>query len=378
MTELDFDELDKAVNDLMSDTGEPAPAADTVVSAPAPVAAVPTPAAAPVAATSDTAATPPSTAPATPPLAVKRRGRFMDVMGPAPQPAASPAPTVQREGVAIASPSPDEPALAPAPEPPVTAEPAPVAMPELPEASTAPDKVEEISTETVEVTNAAATPAGDYASDPAPAHEWPDPVELDQKPADSTEEPSVQSEASDTAASGQSSDDFTMPDPIDVAAGQASGENDKPDDALATVVMPDEAPTTAVTDAPAEPTDTSTPAEGADEPMAVSPFLPDAKVEKRPLGNQLDTPGSATDTPALPRELSGDVMGLEADDKKSSITTADTKQAEGAVLGAEAYHQPLEAPAKSKNGWMAVVWILIVLIVGAMAGAAYFYFTTQR
>lgn len=106
--------------------------------------------------------------------------------------------------------------------------------------------------------------------------------------------------------------------------------------------------------------------------------MPDAKVEKRPLGNQLDIPGSAADTPALPRELSGDVMGLEADDKKTSIATADTKQAEGAVLGAEAYHQPLEVPAKSKNGWMAVVWILIVLIVGAMAGAAYFYFTTQR
>lgn len=167
----------------------------------------------------------------------------------------------------------------------------------------------------------------------------------------------------------------------------------------------------------------------ADLPME-SPFLADAKVEKRPLGapTELSEEGGSSyasepgepdveptqpveETPApveAPQELTPEIMNIESNpipqetpeqdvpspapaeavavvesptptDIVPQYTESETHDSEpsGAIYDTAAYHQPLEKPAKRHTGWGIVVWILLLLIVGAVAGAAYFYFTTQ-
>jgi len=218
-----------------------------------------------------------------------------------------------------------------------------------------------------------------------------------------------------------------------------------------------------------------------DEPLS-SPFLPDTRVEKRPLGgvqpvqddvNEPSTPTTgASDTaelqedglkeddhktaskqlPAdpvkmaddmsLPEELSGDVMALESDAntmampassekaavvanqldalkpdaKDNDVDDGDTPPKEapkvtksvtedsgepavqpivptgpisipqqyreepstgdkesGAIYDTDTYHQPLAHPKKKKSGWMWVIWIVLFLVVGAAGGAALFF-----
>lgn len=206
-----------------------------------------------------------------------------------------------------------------------------------------------------------------------------------------------------------------------------------------------------------------------DEPLS-SPFLPDTRVEKRPLGGVQTTPDAAVepqDTPQkndekdvskqlpadpakiaedtpLPEELSGDVMALESDantmaipvssekaavvanqldalktDENDKDTTSDSDMSvaevptpaksiaketsgepavqpivptgpisipqqyreepstgdkeSGAIYDTDTYHQPLAHPKKKKSGWMWVIWIVLFLAVGAAGGAALFF-----
>jgi hypothetical protein len=199
----------------------------------------------------------------------------------------------------------------------------------------------------------------------------------------------------------------------------------------------------------------------ADAPL-VSPFLPDAKVEKRPLGGQPSSalPPEETETEAptdeeddtipsmvsgtalaqlpaspaaekpLPEELSGDVIALESDanttasqpvlgatgpvmpepkeglkdEPKPEVTThapvmssstsvipavptgaisipqqykeepSSGDKSTGSIYDTDTYHQPLAHPGKKKSGWMWVIWIILILILGAGAGAALYYF----
>lgn len=186
-----------------------------------------------------------------------------------------------------------------------------------------------------------------------------------------------------------------------------------------------------------------------------SPFIPDAKVEKRPLGGApVEEPGHApvlgalvTDdvadgrhpadqlpvTPAdievqLPPELQSDLMAIETDGDTSSSHTqplekgraafaskpdttshddvpekadsADTVKpattstasvgptsipqqyheepstsddSNGSIYDTDSYHQPLAHPAKTKSGWLWILWILLLLIVGG-GGAVALYF----
>lgn len=187
-----------------------------------------------------------------------------------------------------------------------------------------------------------------------------------------------------------------------------------------------------------------------------SPFLPDAKVEKRPLGGtateddapieedaisrapMADDIKKSVDDPnkqlpanpteveqVLPEELSGDLMAVEADTTHAELKRAhDENQApispvtaekpaaaqdfepkepstkpaaiveeapvpagptsipqqykeepstgdqdNGSIYDTDTYHQPLAHPAKKKSGWMWVVWIALILAVGAGGGA---------
>lgn len=348
MKDLDFDELDRAVSSLMSDKNSPAPGtpstpsqADTLSEVDSLSASVP-----PSPSQSSVVETP-SPRPSRPaPPAARRPGRFMDVVAVRKDAAVSR--PVSRQGVAVQ---------------PVASPPAP--EPVAPIEATAPPEV-------------SATPSSSSA-------DWPDPLEL---------------------ASAESTKQSTL------------GEPDFPS------VMAE----------PREPASSPEEKGLVDEPLS-SPFLPDAKVEKRPLGSAALTstetalmvedenaqlPALPKDVePALPEELHGDVVSIEADDSttnpaqhlkspsesstpeskkdetlprevkpvvtvteaampsgptsiaqqyKEEPTTGDTKN--GAIYDTDSYHQPISHPAKKKSGWGWVLWIILILVVGAGGGAA--------
>ena len=194
------------------------------------------------------------------------------------------------------------------------------------------------------------------------------------------------------------------PDPVDLAPS--------PDVA----VSPDvEASTTPEPAAP----DTTEPVEQAPQ---VSPFLPDAKVEKRPLGSAAPTTipeepeeepvDSATeageDTPPdsvtpMPEELSSDILSVESgamanplpaptpvqpidessDDTRTSGPSSISPQYKTSELTDEdlsgtlydaGSHQQLTQPAKRSSGWLVVLIIIVILALGAGGGyLAYTY-----
>lgn len=344
MKELDFDELDKAVNSLMSQTSKKAPddarpAADAGKTAAR--SQSPTPPSRPAPATPST-----TPAPAAPPakennLAPKRSGRFLDVVHPSADMKTPSRPALKPRARLTVTPLND----AVAPEP-VKAKPsAAPAQPETPPA----------------------TPAAPVAEKPS-ATAW--------------------------------------PDPIDMHAAATEKQADQP--------------------APAAPTSEGT----ADSPPAptedaFSPFLAGAndKVEKRPLGggaSKEDEPAKAKDTlsaplaadgspeedesqtPApLPAELSQDVLSIESDTAdhakaapditpakvetvkptgpssisqqyKSQPSTGD--QHHEALYDSASITPPLTHPAKKKSGWLTVLFIVILILIGA-GGAAALYFS---
>ncbi len=336
MKDIDFDELDKAVNSLMSasaeKTTEPAAAPEAkeaVADTPQPATAetpvdqskesIPEPAAETVAepvAVSVASTTP---KPKTAAPAKRRGGKFMDVM---PSSAgARPAGPVSRVGASIAPP-----------------------------------------------TDAAET------SD-SPAKE-PEEVEPTPKPADA----------------------HTMPDPIDMAKQPES-------EAMVEAVAEPTPEETSIPKASAD----STP-ESTDNLGSESPFLSDAKVEKRPLGGEVleeDAPSDEKDDgveasaedetieepsqlPAEPTqaELKADVVAVEAGehDNLENDTQSNAGMEAGAInqqykeeqsTGDESHAAiydtqpyPTNKKVKKKSGWLWVLWIFILLSLGAGGAVA--------
>lgn len=151
-----------------------------------------------------------------------------------------------------------------------------------------------------------------------------------------------------------------------------------------------------------------------------SPFITDAKVEKRPLGAfstmetsvlsepeppLLEAPdeelltAETEETPATPEsapveetapkeevpqpvvESTPEPAPVEAapagptsitQQYKEQPSTAD--QPSGAIFDTETYHQPLTHTPKKKSGALVIVWILALILVGAGAGAAVYFF----
>lgn len=338
MTDIDFDELDKAVNTLMGDKAlSQSKPESAIVDTPEKSNAEPS-VAEPEADTANESTPPsvqtPDTRPAA--LAVKRRGQFMDVMHPSADMTnsrtARPAAKVSRHGVSLA---PAVPATPPASPPSVAAEPSEEPSPD----TTAP----------------AITPE-------APV--WPDPINFDEQSTDEAEPP--------------------------VAATPA----------------PVEAPTPIAADVPAEPLS--------------SPFLPDAKVEKRPLGEALptgtgDMPAVASEPAAsvsLPDELSGDILKIESNELEiePEVAPAPAPEAPQAAEATEVTDEPAPAasapsippqyrtddskdepaehsalydevaatqaavPAKKKNGWLVPVAIIGLIILGCAGGVFVYYY----
>lgn len=186
---------------------------------------------------------------------------------------------------------------------------------------------------------------------------------------------------------------------------------------------------------------------GSEPTPLVSPFLKDAKVEKRPLGRTADAGGwseplsepydheidliseTETDLQAsppssrdaqvpeqpLPAELNSELLSIEMNDGDGDGNGADLHEASlshvrtasvshlaapdeagrlaaspaprqaipavqteleapgGSVYDTAAYHQPLAHPAKKQPGWMYVAVTVLILLLGAAGGAALYY-----
>lgn len=368
MSDIDFDELDKAVNNLMkeSTTGTtavvepdtPSGQSAEIVDSPLSVDAA-TESVVPV------AAQPPSTSRVSESSAaapvVRRRGQFMDIV--APQSSKKPTFPVNRQSVTIQPTTPDITLEAPAPQP----------------------------EDTTVVTQATV---------------------VDAEPKENT--------ATDS-----------LPDPIDFE----STSHEKADD-----VSVDEAPATE--EVPLEPVLTAD--EPTDAPLT-SPFLPDAKVEKRPLGTPatltLDTLGSelakektevaendqSSDQPPsqqdvpLPAELHSEIAGLEAESTVGTpaVDTPETTKAlvaevsvapvakeaapstpvatgpssipqqyeekqstadehNGSIFDTSEYHQPLQHPEKKRSGVWVVILIIACILLGSAGAAVYYYLNMMR
>lgn len=379
MTEMDFEELDRAVNSLMGDS--------TTGTAPVLAASTPNPSTSPQDNSSSTA---PTTADVS---GARRRGRFMDVVHPSSD--MKTAASVSREGVNLAPPRPA--ATTPVaeqtsgtghtlPAQDATSE-APIAEPEVPEMPAI--DIDEL-TKAAEAENptsdsaavAESAPVADFDAQqpesPAPEAakiEWPDPIDvMNEVEATKEERPSEEPELSTPPLPEVSNES-----PEENSVADVNEEEPKLEENVATT---DDAP---------------------GKPMS-SPFLPDAKVEKRPLGSPVETPEIALPgqpeenkpkSPPLPQELSGDVMKVEATSTASEVeTVGDTPktpvsinqqyaeqpstgdQTNGPIYDTANYHKAVAHPAKKKSGWSWVIWIVVLLILGAAGGAAVFFFTT--
>lgn len=365
MKELDFDELDRAVSSLMGSVPKTAPVAPqedgmktlTITptlgtsNTPPTLPVVPTPSV-PAQEASDVAPTPSLDAqlPAErSSLATRRSGRFMDVVHTSSdmtRPTA--ARPVSRQGVTLEPTSTTE----------DTVSSEPIA---------APTEVSPIETQ------------DEPELAPVSTHDWPDPLDMSDTQHASPEEDKPEA----------STEDSTVADDLSVA-------------------------------------EVETAAEGPIEPLN-SPFLVDAKVEKRPLGGVLETnepeleqaedtqvaeeaqPPVDTVSSTLPEELQEKLAAIEAgvpmDEEveapvqpvsrpvaaaptpvveaatpapagpvsipqqyREEPTTSD--QTNGAIYDTSDYHQPLDHPAKKKSGWLWIVWVLILLVLGGAGGAA--------
>ncbi|OYX38949.1 hypothetical protein B7Z00_01200 [Candidatus Saccharibacteria bacterium 32-50-10] len=387
MTELDFDELDKAVNSLMGDvdTSKRNPGLDdpednvvtlTIQDKPVDASTPAMPAAAAPASGVVEAAAP--TAPVAP-LAVKRRGQFMDMVHPSSD-MKSPFAPVNRQGTTLqpttAIVTPEAPVTAPEPQP---------------DTSNVPSLAMEMESTGTGTPPAATMPVEPEASVDKPVkNEWPDPIDMAQ--------PAVSQEPEATT----SSEDAETTNESDVSAPDFPADNQEESEQPGTDAQPvvDEV-----------------------EPLS-SPFIPDAKVEKRPLGmpvseDPLPPPAEPTpepeqspdlpplDTPPviLPPELNSDVMSLESSNTgvaspevptSAPAVAADASSSSAAVSIQQQYTeqpstgdqtntpifdtsthvQPLEAP-KKKSVLKWILAVLFLLVVGVAAGVAYFYYTTQ-
>lgn len=367
MKDIDFDELDRAVSSALEPVTNKTPAADepAVPAASEPVEAeavtpeaesVPEPEPAPVATTpapapaADTEAATPAPAAKTP-LAIKRRGQFMDVVHPS----------------SDMTTKPEEVATMPARK--VTLKPLTPAV--------APDATESEATAPADADVTAApaapeAPATEAAAEPQP------PVE--------TVEPAPT--------------DHVMPDPLDVMQTQEKTK--------------DVAEVSTIEDTPVEPSEETEIAPSDEEAAPATPFLTDTKVDKRPLdafsADEVPTEPMAEPVAAaepLPPELQADVIAVEsnpserADDVEAEPAAEDKKDAtepsesgfnasipqqyastEGkadddhSIFDTHEYHQPL-TPAKTKKrglpGWLVAV-IVIFLLAGLGAAGGYFWF----
>jgi hypothetical protein len=369
--DIDFDELDRAVSSVL---GQKSPHDEDTVTTQA-VSAEESAEATETSMSSD--APTPRTTSSTPPLAIKRRGKFMDVMHPsADMTSATPA-------APVAQPMRTSPQLKP------------LTNDLTPEASDEEPATDVLAEPTAEVDESHAL----IGAEPAPVENL-----LPEHVADETDEVT----ASEAPVTPTHDETTTTPDAEGDSSTDEKTETSEPE----TETEPTEPVKSLYVDplelaAPKEeavPEEEVIPEVASTTEPTVTPFLTDTKVDKRPLGAFGEAEGAApadTDTseqapvdtqssPAvpLPRELQPDVVQVEsaaleteaapAAPFATSVKSADTD--DGRVEGhplfdTSTYHEPIAAVhGAGMPGW--VKWLIGLLVCLALgAGVGYFLFT---
>lgn len=395
MSEIDFDELDRAVNDLMSnvDTSkrhegldDPEDKVVTLDSSSTESGKV---ASSPVAET--TTVTPMSAPEAKPapaqssPLAAKRRGQFMDMVHPSSDMTSASRP-VKRDGVSIMPPSET-----------VSTSPSTESVKKPSSAINAPANSKTTPTLSSIRTPSSTTVVPTPMSTPAPA--MPSAEKSSRPTTSSAIQPPVQPNPTAPIASSYSSPGVIEP---------SDNKNDQPEEVAS---VESEIPAEIVDEA----SSISSP-----QPLPTAPFLSDARVEKRPLGANSESAAKppqdvaeGEDAPvsepvSLPAELQGDVVAVEASvpldiDKAGSLSEVGSQssdadlvvdagvdltaqsieqtdvddQVNGSIYDTANYHQPIDGkkPEKKSSPLKWLAWFLVLLIVGVGAGVAYFFLT---
>ncbi|MBB1555550.1 hypothetical protein HG445_000975 [Candidatus Saccharibacteria bacterium] len=395
MSEIDFDELDRAVNDLMSnvDTSkrhegldDPEDKVVTLDSSSTESGKV---ASSPVAET--TTVTPMSAPEAKPapaqssPLAVKRRGQFMDMVHPSSDMTSASRP-VKRDGVSIMPPSET-----------VSTSPSTESVKKPSSVTNTPVNNKPVPTLSSIRTPSSTTAVPMPMSTPAPA--VPSAEKSSRPTTSSAIQPPVQPNPTAPIASSYSSPGVIEP---------SDNKNDQPEEVAS---VESEIPAEIVDEA----SSISSP-----QPLPTAPFLSDARVEKRPLGANSESAAKPPqniaeeeDAPvaepvSLPAELQGDVVAVEASvpldiDKAGSLSEVDGQssdadlvvdagvdltaqsieqtdaddQVNGSIYDTANYHQPIDGkkPEKKSSPLKWLAWFLVLLIVGVGAGVAYFFLT---
>jgi len=369
MKDLDFDELDRAVNSLISNKTSDTNA-DSVK--PEPTSDVP-------------AADQPVVAPETSPLVSRpNTGRFMDVVPPSVSTKVTPSEPVQiyRQGMSL----------------------------------------EPVSTKPVESETEASVPvvtpepAQPASTEPMP-NAWPDPLDF-QKIVGSdpvkTEEPklTVKDEYEDADIDQISNEiDKTMgqvaEQPQDSPFISGTKVEKRPLGAFSTEPSTSTEPVAEPVSEPApesEPTVTESPASVEDAvvsaPEATTTMPPDSVVTPLPAelhNDLLSIESSTTNQPAQPTAEEVTAAAEVSAPTPEPITVSDSQptatasipqqykeqpssgdQTSGAIYDTDAYHKALVNPSKKKSGWMWIVWIVLLLVVGAGAGAAVYFLVLPR
>lgn len=366
MTEIDFDELDKAVNSLMADTSTPktSPSSDNSVDE----SRSSTPTETAQNSSSATKAPLSESKPAAPPLATKRRGQFMDIVRPTATKSTS-FPT-HRQGVTIAPASSIAPTVSSnnSPARPVDEVAAIVSV--EPFESTSPqdasEKATESSSQNSEVTTSSQS-------------EWPDPIEFaatEQKQQETTAVESTQGSSERDVSPLESP---FLPDakpekrPLDaLAAGEEStaveqqGETEETEATFSEttkVDLPAELHTSVMaieSESTAEPDPTP-------ESVAISPSMSEEKENVTDSESVVSSNERAIDVPAggsIPQQY------------QEQPNTGD--QTNGSIYDTANYHKAIEAHAtggrKSSVAKM-IVWGILLLVLGVGIGAGAFILT---
>lgn len=315
MQDIDFDELDRAVSTAMEGKDRPAEPAVPMTSTTPPATEAPA-----VEVTERTRVAAPERANmATSPAARRSSGRFMDVVHPS---------SDMRRSGAQPQPQPDA------------------------------QKTEEALADTA---MPAAEPRGPHAQDVHEGHSWPEPIDM---AAAEVPEHHEEPEASDEPANEES-------EPL-ASPFLASAKIEKRPLGAFSSAQPEPA-------TPVEPTPESV-AKEAPEEAPVDQFVDEPKNIPEPPALE-ESPAPETPEPfvgSTPESTSVTPLAQASIPQQYKEQPASGEEPSGAIYDTESYHQPLAHPAKKAHGWLVVLWILGLIILGGGLGAAVYFFVLPQ
>lgn len=375
MKDLDFDELDQAVNSLMTGIPKtPVPQDDKAVEKTLTItptlsdserpsfvtleqtaAKAGTELEAAEARVSTPAVTPVNT------LAARRSsGRFMDVVHPSSDMKINNRPVVSREGIQL-SPIAPRPVVASAPqpsrEPEITAtvsDQTPEVIEQAPELNAWPDPID-MMTPTPSVDIADAAPSAEEVS--MPEVELPNAVDTEESA------PLQTPFLADTKVEKRPLGAFAVEQ--QVAAGDTSDVETVNDGAVAQEQVP-----TNSFSMPGQEATSDLPDELQHDLVKIES---DSEVTHQELAEEKPVPAPSFAAPVV-TPVPAAAPGPASIQPQYKEEPSSTKEEHAAIYDTDSYHKPLAHPAKKKSGWLWVLWIVLLLALGAGGAAALYYF----